>query len=287
MRQIPVSPRFWLAVFSFVLLVLAGAGLVNGRMASQRLAAEALARQGVTVNAGWQPFTTEIDGFTMALVPAGCFQMGSTPEQLGVAQAACDKYYSLYGCKVSFEDETPAQEVCFDQPYWMDVTEVSNRTYGGGYEGENWRDPRWPRETVTRAEAAVFCAGRGARLPTEAEWEYAARGPDGLLYPWGDEFMGEYVLWFSLVLQPVGSFPAGASWVGAQDLAGSIAEWMASDYEPYPLTGATSAVGVTRGGDWFAHAPYELRSTARFARPANFASTAVGFRCVLDMPGAD
>ncbi len=268
-----------------LVLLLAGWGLWWGLgeyRARQRLAAEAHAVQGVSRNADWQPFVAELDGVDMALVPAGCFEMGSTPEQLAVAQAACDKYYSLYGCKVSFEDETPAHEDCIEGPFWMDVLEVSNVAYGG-YEGDNWRDPRWPRETVTRAEAAAFCAGRGARLPTEAEWEYAARGPDSLIYPWGNEFQREDLLWFSIVMEPVGSYPGGASWVGVQDLAGSIAEWVAGDYQPYPLTGGANGQGVTRGGDWFAHAPYEVRSAARFARPPEFASTAVGFRCVVDV----
>ncbi|TAK11210.1 MAG: hypothetical protein EPO32_12525 [Anaerolineae bacterium] len=284
MRRVYASPGFWLAILSLALIALAAVWISNAQTEADRVAAVALAHAGVTANAGWQPFTTRNYDVQMALVPAGCFRMGSTPEQLAFAQASCDKYFNIYGCKVSFEDETPAHEVCFDQPFWIDVTEVTNDAYGGAYEGENWRSRRWPRETVTWAEAAAHCAGRGARLPTEAEWEYAARGPDSLIYPWGDEFIRENVLWFSLVLQPSGSFPDGASWVGALDMSGSAAEWVDGWYAPYSL--GSSAAGderVTRGGDWFAHASYELRSASRFARDPEFASTAVGFRCAADV----
>ena len=84
-----------------------------------------------------------------------------------------------------------------------------------------------PLQSVTRNGADAYCAWRAARLPTEAEWEYAARGPDSLLYPWGNEFIADNVLRVHerARLPNVGSKPQGASWVGALDLSGSLFEW--------------------------------------------------------------
>jgi formylglycine-generating enzyme required for sulfatase activity len=105
----------------------------------------------------------------MALVPAGCFPMGSNDGDF---------------------DEQPVHQICFDTPFWIDVTEVTNGQFaalsGQAERSSNWTDADRPRETVTWVEADAFCRLRGARLPTEAEWEYAAREPDGLVYPWGN-----------------------------------------------------------------------------------------------------
>jgi len=89
-----------------------------------------LARNGVSANSEWTPTIQSIDGVSMALVPAGCFQMGSSETQLQEAQFWCDKFNGIYGCKEDFGVEQPEHEVCFDQPFFIDQVEVSNRAYG-------------------------------------------------------------------------------------------------------------------------------------------------------------
>mgnify|MGYP000591045855 CR=1 FL=1 len=152
--------------------------------------ARALAEAGVTRNADWTPYTEEINGVLMALVPAGCFMMGSTDEQIDYAMTLYP-----YAERSQFEDEQPAHEVCFEEPFWIDVYEVTNEqfaAFGGEARRTSYRtESDRPREQITWTEAAAFCERRGMRLPTEAEWEYAARGPDSLIYPWGNEFVAD------------------------------------------------------------------------------------------------
>ncbi len=152
------------------------------------------------------------------LVPAGCFQMGSEDGE---------------------DDEKPVHEVCFEEPFWIDKYEVTNGqfvVFNGQAARESFfsGDDR-PREQITWFEAQAFCESREARLSTEAEWEYAARGPDGLVYPWGNEWDQSRVIGFRFRgsitgTAPVGSIPAGASWVGALDMSGNVWEWVGDWY---------------------------------------------------------
>jgi hypothetical protein len=147
----------------------------------------------VTTNDEWTPVIETFGGVDMALVPTGCFMMGSSEEEIDVACELRGDGLSGTGCdRDDFEDEKPQHEQCFDEPFWIDVTEVTNGQYGseGGFSGDNR-----PRESVEWAEAEAHCQSRGARLPTEAEWEYAARGPDGLIFAWGDEFVPDNVVY--------------------------------------------------------------------------------------------
>jgi len=149
----------------------------------------------VTANDQWTPMIEEFDGVEMALVPVGCFMMGSSQDVES--------------------DEGPIHEQCFGEPFWIDVTEVTNAKYGseGSFSGADR-----PRESVGWLEAEAYCESRGARLPTEAEWEYAARGPDGLVYAWGNGFIGDNVVYDGNSggqTADVGSRPDGVSWVGA------------------------------------------------------------------------
>ena len=180
----------------------------------------------------------------------------------------------------------------------------------------NIRDPaargRHPVNCVDWEMADKFCAEQGERLPTEAEWEFAARGPDGRKYPWGDDDPAgrglinacgkECVLWGQKSgveekamydvddgfanTAPVGSFPKGASRYGIKDVVGNVWEWVADYYAPYekdevtaPKGPATGEERVIRGGAWNASYPSWVRPTFRYKDAPTKRSYGIGFRC--------
>ncbi len=223
--------------------------------------------QAVTQNADWTPITETINGLEMVLVPPGCFMMGSDDGR---------------------RDERPASELCFDQAYYIGRTEVTNAQFGsqGNFAGDNR-----PRENLPWIEARDFCASKGMRLPTEAEWEYAARGPSNLHYPWGDEFIVDNAVVDSNSnneTADVGSRPAGASWVGALDMSGNVFEWVSSIYARYPYDGAdgrenpddTELPRVFRGGV-NTYIDFGASAHTRFNMPPGDRDWFIGFRCAL------
>jgi len=253
----------------------------------------ALARAGVTRNADWTPTTEVINGVEMALVPAGCFQMGSTEDEIDDAFELCETYRG--NCdRAWFEDEAPPHEVCFEEPFWIDVTAVTNEAFGSVGCEEDSSGPDQPRNCVTWINALAHCEARGARLPTEAEWEYAARGPDGLIYPWGNDFVADNVVYegnSSGQTANVGSRPGGVSWVGALDMSGNVLEWVNDWYlETYYgllVDGAVNPQGpgsvygrVLRGGWWYADS-YNLRAANRDVGIPDGGLILNGFRCAL------
>jgi len=253
-----------------------------------------LARAGVTRNADWQPITRRLGALEMALVPAGCFTMGSTDPQLDVAIDSCERFFGSGKCQVDFRQaESPAHEVCFGRPFWISEAEVTNQLYGSSSSTDMeamYRGPSWPRETVTWQEASRFCLSHNARLPTEAEWEFAARGPDSLIFPWGDEFDLDNLISGQLSPSDVASVHAGVSWVGAFDMSGGIAEWVADWYAPYPEASSTDPEGpldgqqrIVRGGSWFSFASFFLRTSNRESASPDTANSTIGFRCVRDL----
>ena len=149
-----------------------------------------------------------------------------------------------------------------------------------------------PAAEVTWRGARDYCLWRGARLPTEAEWEAAARGRDARLSPWGDQAPADdlvYAGFGSGVTAPVGSRPAGATPEGVQDLSGSLAEWTSSLYRPYPYDAADGREDprdpgerVTRGGDYrFDTEADRLTGFFRdgFSRAPERGHRQIGFRC--------
>jgi formylglycine-generating enzyme required for sulfatase activity len=229
-------------------------------------------------NTDWQTlytggFThTFADGVPIVLVPAGCFMMGSTN---------------------GLDHEQAVLEQCFNAPFWIDLTEVTQADFerlGGVKANDNGFDgDQRPVERITWFEARDFCALRDARLPTEREWEYAARGPDNLTYPWGSAWNENNAVWdgnSNSQTAEVGSRPAGASWVGALDMSGNVWEWVSSLYLPYDSsedresnTGTrTDVLRVLRGGSWVGYNSDYLRAAIRGQYAPGYWSR-FGFRC--------
>jgi formylglycine-generating enzyme required for sulfatase activity len=152
------------------------------------------------------------------------------------------------------------------------------------------RESNWPRDSITWQTANQYCTGINSRLPTEAEWEYAARGPDGLTYPWGNTTSPEYQQQAYLMSpQAVDSITADISWVGALGLSGNVAEWVANLYDPASTPAQMNSNNsqgseqrIARGGSWASYATFLLRATQRIPYDPEFASSTIGFRCVHD-----
>jgi formylglycine-generating enzyme len=249
---------------------------------------------------------------SMVRVAASAFQMGSDETEVLGALADCVREAYGHRCTPTlFNNETPRHLVHVSS-YWLDRFEVSVVDYdrcvaAGRCEQRPVSEATrrfdradYPVSRVSWNDAVDYCAFRGARLPTEAEFERAARGVIDRRYPWGNLFN----VWASnhgrfgwdvtdaadgfAELAPVGSFPAGATPEGIYDLAGNVAEWVADRYSPTYEAGEArdprgpgvggSNLRVVRGGS-YAHPRFRLRGAARaFAEPSERRST-LGFRC--------
>ncbi len=269
---------------------------------------------------GSSPGVTRKDsrGIRQVWVPPGCFMMGSDPAQDPAAQP----------------DEIPQHQVCISQGYWLDQYEVTNTAYqafidDGGYrrqefwshDGWQWvqtkgitgpltfygtGSPQQPQVGIAWYEADAYARWRGGRLPTEAEWEYAARGPDSRIYPWGNTYQSGYANFdeqstggqHSTQSTAVGSYESGKSWINAYDMAGNVWEWVQDWYDANyyqqrivtdpqgPDSGTTK---VLRGGSWF-NDPGCARVACRHVRfrgrSPDSRDDAVGMRVVIDVsPG--
>jgi formylglycine-generating enzyme required for sulfatase activity len=194
------------------------------------------------------------------------------------------------------DDEGPEHEV-YLEAYRIDRYEVTNAGYrrcvaaGACSEPADLRyydDPRYathPVVFVTWYNARDYCRWRGRRLPTEAEWEKAARGDDGRSYPWGNERLGDRLNAGNGLggTTPVGSFPSGASPYGVLDMAGNVWEWVGDWYEAYPgSTFRSDLLGqkykVVRGGSWN-HPVEDARTFHRDIAHPGRAIGVVGLRC--------
>jgi len=234
-------------------------------------------------------------------IPAGEFIMGSSRDNDPQA----------------FEDEFP-QHIVFLDAYRIDRTEVTNAQYAmcvasGACTGpantfsltrehyyDNSQYANYPVIFVSWSQAVSYCEWAGRRLPTEAEWEKAARGPNGFIYPWGTTFdgslanscdvncsndwKGSYDDGFTDT-SPAGIYLFGASFYGILDMAGNVHEWVADWYQPYnqdfqsnPKGPDTGQDKIIRGGSWGddkLHVRTALRSPIN---PENWLDF-IGFRC--------
>ena len=246
-------------------------------------------------------------------VPAGQFILGS--------KRIDDDPYGLW---TQFDDtELPQQVVWLDQ-YEMDRDEVSLGEFLAFLRQRKQHPPdelqkliwhlitvhsvtdqtlaRWPALYVTWKEAQDFCAAQGKRLPTEAEWEKAARGPNGNLFPWGQAapdntlaMFGQHHVHEIPILAAVDSHDAGKSPYGVHHMAGNVAEWVQDwfgfDYYAYipqrnppgPTSGRYKSV---RGGSWKSKT-IMLRTATRGGSPPDQRSATVGFRCAQSSRQAD
>ena len=262
----------------------------------------------------------------MVYVGHGPSVMGIDKEQLadsGKKLTAYEKRMRTPWSAEAFNDEGPAHMVFLDS-YLIDKYEVSNKDYGDFIRATShaapayWDDPRLnkpeqPVVGVNWLDAKAFCEYRGKRLPTEAEWEKAARGPKANLYPWGNDFDSAKANYGKNheATMPVDSFPEGASYYGLHNMAGNVFEWVSDWYDPHyygrletmvnptgpaqPIwLGGTGTyvdrltVGekrVIRGGSWIAPEG-TLKTTHRFwNHPLNNSyGVGLGFRCAKTAP---
>jgi formylglycine-generating enzyme required for sulfatase activity len=221
------------------------------------------------------------DGKEMVLVPAGKFWMGCNEK----VDASCDK------------DEKPGGEMHLDA-FYIDKHEVTVADYRKCAEagtcstaatGEycNWGKSgreNHPINCVDWKQAKTYCeAWAGGRLPTEAEWEKAARGTDGRVYPWGNPWDSSKVNVGPLETVPVGSYPTGAN--GLYDMAGNVWEWTSSLYKSSRYEASdgredpkSSEARVVRGGSW-PNTAESTRASNRNRDDPEYRSNYVGFRC--------
>jgi eukaryotic-like serine/threonine-protein kinase len=192
--------------------------------------------------------------------------------------------------------------------FWIDPTEVTNAQYSQCMQQGVCRAPArsssysrpdyfgnpvyaaYPVVYVTWDDADTFCRWAGGRLPTEAEWEWAARGSDERLYPWGNQAPAPVLLNFDFSVgdtSTVGNYPAGASPYGVLDMAGNVAEWVADWFEndyyaqsplSDPMGPAATGVRVIRGGSWLDNGNM-VRVDLRIGYPPDSAFADIGFRC--------
>jgi formylglycine-generating enzyme required for sulfatase activity/serine/threonine protein kinase len=260
----------------------------------------------------------------MVRVPGGKFFMGND-DGLPMERPSHNVALSPYCIDVT-EVTTEDYKACSDNGEckragvvndWDAITDADHKTFDPLC---NVREPRMrakhPINCVDWEMATIYCRSHGKRLPTEAEWEFAARGPDGRKYPWGDEEPGptlinacgkECVDWSQkhgidakamftaddgwATTSPVGSFPRGASRYGLQDIVGNVWEWVGDWYAPYGKDDSADPSGadqgdarVIRGGAWNGSYAAWVRPTFRYKDAPTKRSYGIGFRCAAPFP---
>jgi formylglycine-generating enzyme required for sulfatase activity len=255
-----------------------------------------------------QSWISQVDGMKLMCVPAGSFLMGAAVND---TQAG--------------NNERPQHEVTLDA-FWIDQTEVTNGQFeifvnathyvtdaekigtaevfnGSSWletKGANWRQPRGPGSDlsgkknhpvvqVSWNDSQAYCAWVVRKLPSEAQWEKAARGPEIRMYPWGNSAPEARFANYNLNVggtTEVGKYPQGTSPYSVLDLSGNVQEWVWDWYGNYSVSSQTNPTGpnsgtirVVRGGSW-ANGPVAIRSSNRYAGDSKERSVDdQGFRC--------
>ena len=252
----------------------------------------------------------------MLYIPPGEFEMGSTDSEIQVALKECERDRGSGRCDIAwFEDETPSHSVSFPA-FWIDQTEVTNAQYakflneqGNQIEGDvSWLQieaskieqvgnsfqpvvgyAKHPVIEVTWFGARAYCDWVDGQLPTEDEWEYAARGPERSVYPWGDKEPSCSLANFDECqgsTMPVGSLPNGDSLVGAKDMGGNAWEWVSNWYLPYPGNKIDNedyghVYKVIRGGSWNLEAYYMRTPQRNLEYTPDVSLEHISFRCII------
>lgn len=268
----------------------------------------------------------------MINIPAGAFLQGSTADQIAAFEHLCVE--SDAGCQTHmFTDELPQRTVALSA-FWIDQYEVTNQQFQAfvndtehettaeqqqssmvwndiqrrleEISGADWRHPEGPDSGIAGRrdhpvvhvswdDAKTYCEWANKRLPTEAEWEKAARGSDGYLFPWGNTWSydrANMAVTSAVGTRPVGSYPQGASPYGVEDMLGNVFEWVADWYDPdfyktaSPASNPQQTKGpgqarVYRGGGWATRGGYLHTAWRRYA-PPDTTNNLTGFRCARD-----
>ncbi len=203
--------------------------------------------------------------------------------------------------KSDIEEEKPEHTERVS-PFFMDQYEVTVKEYYDFVKARNYSTPKnWPNNwksgkftteqgklpvtNVSWFDAKAYAQWAGKRLPSEKEWEYAARGTEKLLFPWGNDFRPDLAnVGENGTVKPVGSYPNGKSPFGIYDMAGNVAEWTDSDSLPYPGSRAHPKPGkILRGGSYETGKVFAM-TTSRAILTSDQALDGVGFRCAKDVP---
>jgi len=245
------------------------------------------------------------DGMIVLFVPTGMFLMGTPSDFQGV-----------------YENELPQHEVSVEA-FWIDQTEITNAQYqlcvqagecklpenlGSFVRAEYYGEDAFgafPVVYVNWHQALSYCNWVGARLPTEAEWAFAARGRESFMYPWGENFDRQNLNYCDANCPqpfndmefddgyedtaPVGNYPGSASWVGALDMLGNVWEWV-HDWHAYyeghrwlerPIALTPPVARVIRGGGWDTVAGHSRAAFRNWFEPED-SWDSTGFRCATD-----
>jgi serine/threonine-protein kinase len=240
---------------------------------------------------------------TMVVIPAGEFIMGSDNGDTNEIPAHV-VYINAYSIDKT-EVTNGGYKLCVRDGVCQSPLQITSRTrpqYYGNAQFDNY-----PVIYIDWGMAKAYCEWRGARLPTEAEWEKAARSENSFIYSWGDEFachkgnFDDEVKIDSYVVPggpncdgyedtaPVSSYPAGASAYGVMDMNGNVWEWVNSQASPYPYIASdgrespnSGSSRVVKGGAFTSNNYFSRSSNRRFLSPIT-ADDVTGFRCVMDV----
>lgn len=217
-----------------------------------------------------------------------CSQVSNSPvAPAGMVYVPAGSF--IMGCELGDPDERP-RHLSSTGAYFIDQYEISYLEYKQFDSSFLIPEGREERAVIVNwHQANAYCEWAGKRLPNEREWEKAARGTDGRMFPWGNTFDESYVVWDQRTSRG-GSIAKPASPYGAFDMAGSVWEWTSDWYHPYPgnkipMDQYGEIYKVMRGGSNFNNWSFYRTTQRYYLHPVEISRYFVGFRCVQDAPG--